>query len=98
MSWISATMASCVVMEVRPSNSIGRPQIECLRALEEKLHEGAPAGKEILKAVGALPATMKSLSEILTALSDPETQQALRRAEQLLRLLPQSSPQAGSNE
>jgi hypothetical protein len=84
----------------------GSTTIELDRAAAEKLrigigqmlHGAAPAGKDFLKAVAALPATLKSTSEILKRLSDPETQKALRQVEQLLRLLPQSSLQGDSQE
>jgi hypothetical protein len=76
----------------------GSTTIELDRAAAEKLRIGigqrlqgaAPAGKDFLKAVGAMPATLQSTSEILKRLSDPETQKALRQVEQLLRLLPQT--------
>ena len=77
---------------------LDRAAAEKLRiGIGQRLHGAAPAGKDFLKAVGAMPATLKSTSEILKSLSDPETQKALRQVEQLLRLLPQSpdKPESG---
>lgn len=65
--------------------------------LGQKLLDAAPAGKDLLKAVGAMPETLKSTSEILKSLSNPDTQRALRQVEQLMQLLPQSpdKPESG---
>ena len=71
---------------------------EILRiGIGQKLFGAAPAGKDFLEAVRAMPATLKSTSEILKSLSDPETQKALRQVEQLMQLLPQSpdKPESG---
>jgi hypothetical protein len=84
----------------------GSTTIRLDRAVAERLRIGIGqrlqgAGedrKEFLNAVGTIPATLDSISEILKALSDPKTQEALRQVEQLLQLLPQSSPQAVSEE
>lgn len=73
---------------------LDRAAAEKLRiGIEQRVHGATPAGKDFLKAVGAMPATLKSTSEILKTLSDPETQKALRQVEELLRLLPQSASQ-----
>ncbi|WP_146522710.1 hypothetical protein [Stieleria varia] len=46
-----------------------------------------PIAHDTLDAVAALPKTIESTREILTLLSDPETQKNLRHAEQVLGLL-----------
>jgi hypothetical protein len=81
----------------------GSTTIELDRDAVEKLRIGMAqslhgAGKDVLKAVEALPGTLQSTSEILSSLSDPETQKALRQIEQLLRLLSISSPQPDSGK
>ncbi len=78
---------------------IDRATAEKLRiGITQSLHEAAPAGNDLLKAVASLPASLHSTSEILKSLSDPETQETLRQVEQLLRMIPQSSPQPNSQK
>ncbi|WP_345324492.1 hypothetical protein [Novipirellula rosea] len=78
---------------------IDRATAEKLRiGIVQSLHEATPASNDLLKAVASLPASLNSTSEILKSLSDPETQKTLRQVEQLLRMIPQSSPQSNSQK
>jgi hypothetical protein len=82
----------------------GSTTIHLDRATADKLHtvvrqrldRAAPAGKDLLKVLASLPKTLESTSEILKSLSDPKTQESLRQVEQLLQLLPRSTPQPDS--
>jgi hypothetical protein len=61
--------------------------------VQRMLREYGPSGEEMFSAIAALPGMLKSTSEILNSLSEPETQNALRRVEKLMSLLPQSALQ-----
>jgi hypothetical protein len=83
----------------------GSTTIHLDQAAADKLHtvvrqgldRAAPAGKDLLKVLLALPQTLESTSKILKSLSDPKTQESLRQVEQLLQLLPRSTPQPDSD-
>ncbi len=47
--------------------------------------------RDIVDAIISLPSTIRSTNETLKMLSDPETQEALRQVESLLRLLPKTT-------
>ena len=67
---------------------LDQADVEKLRAImDEKLDETTPMVSELLSVIQGLPETLRTTSEILSRLSDPETQSNLRQVEQLLRLM-----------
>ncbi|TWU52029.1 hypothetical protein Poly59_36260 [Rubripirellula reticaptiva] len=48
-------------------------------------------GDDVINGVTSLPSTIRSTNETLRMLSDPETQEALRQVESMLRLLPRTT-------
>lgn len=48
-------------------------------------------GDDVIHGITSLPSTIRSANETLRMLSDPETQEALRQVESVLRLLPRTT-------
>lgn len=66
----------------------GPEVVRLFHDFEARFGESKLRRRDIVDTVISLPSTIRSTNETLRMLSDPETQEALRRVESLLRLLP----------
>lgn len=58
---------------------------------QKTLQDSNLVGDDVAKGISSLPSTLRSANETLKLLSDPETQEALRQVESMLRLLPRTT-------
>ncbi|ELP30963.1 hypothetical protein [Rhodopirellula baltica] len=61
------------------------------RDFQKTLRDADIVGDDVAKGISSLPSTIRSTNETLKLLSDPETQEALRQVESMLRLLPRTT-------
>ncbi|PHQ33480.1 hypothetical protein [Rhodopirellula bahusiensis] len=58
---------------------------------QKTLQDSNIVGDDVANGISSLPSTIRSANETLKLLSDPETQEALRQVESMLRLLPKTT-------